>query len=216
MRTLFGLFRTPLADFKHQTRQWLDAESAALIDYSDDEIRQRRNNTVFVVSFGVWDIWNLVGTNYEKATASVDRSIAALVEQLDLLSAGWDPSDFRVVLTLTPDVTFFPAFKSATKNKLSRHHKDVVRIVEYWNDRLRDAAVRWALGTVYLFDTNAFMMDLIRDWELSAAGVVEHGLGENKDPGWENVNDPCVTTRQQWVVTTDDLQCENPAKYLFW
>lgn len=215
MRTLFGLYRSPVADFKHQARQWLDTESEVLRAFSDDEIRQRRDNTIFVVSFGVWDIWNLVGVNYKKATASVDRSIAVLMQQLDLVSEGWEPSDFRVIVTRLPNVTIFPAFKSTTKGDPTRA-KDTSRVIQYWNDRLGDALAQWAHGTVYLFDTNAFMTDLIRDFELSVAGVEEDGLGANNDPGWENVYDPCVTTRQQWVVMVEESQCENPEKYLFW
>lgn len=210
IRALFGLYRAPLADFKHQTRQWLDAESSDLRDLDEDAIRQRRKNTILVVSFGVWDIWNLVGTSYEKAAASADRSIEVLIEQLDLLSEGWDPNDFKVILTLPPDVTFFPAFKSTAKNHLDQL-KDTVKIVQHWNDRLRDAVERWHLGTIHLFDTNAFLTDVIRDRQLFAEGVEEEEAGL-----WENVNDPCVTTRSQWAVVTDEQQCENPEKYLFW
>lgn len=212
---MFGLYRSPLADFKHQAREWLDAESHALPDFSDGEIRDRRNNTIFVVSFGVWDVWNLIGMDFEIAVASVDRSTSVLMEQLDLLSEGWDPAEFKVILTLPPDLTFFPAFKSSVKGNHNRQ-KNTVRIVQYWTDRLRGTAGQSGLGNIHLFDTNAFIMDLIRDRELSLEGVEEDGLGHNEDPGWENVSDPCVTTRKEWLVMVDERQCENPEQYLFW
>lgn len=212
-RTLFGLYRSPVADFKHQVQTWLDDESAALLDSSEDEIRSRQNSTIFVVSFGVWDIWDLIGQDFNKAMASVDRSIGVLMGQLDVLSEGWNTNDFKVILTLTPDVTFLPAFKSATK-KHPNQQKDTVKIVQYWNDKLRAAVEHWKFGTVHLFDINEFMIGLIRDGQLNAVGAEEHRAGQ-EDPRWENVNEPCVSTRQQWV-TASEKECENPEKYLFW
>lgn len=212
-RTLFGLYRSPVADFKHQARQWLDSESVALRDFPDDAIRHRQNNTIFVVSFGVWDIWDLVGQDYDKATASADRSIEVLMGQLDVLSEGWATNDFKVVLTLTPDVTFLPAFKSAAKGHPNQY-KDAVKIAQYWNDRLRAAAEQWKFGTIHLFDTNEFIVGLIRDWQLVATGAEEKGDGK-EDARWENVNDPCVTIRRQWVTTSEE-ECPNPERYLFW
>ena len=211
--TLFGLYRSPVADFKHQVQKWVDNESAALLNSSEEGIRSRQNSTIFVVSFGVWDIWDLVGQDYNKAMASVDRSIDVLMGQLDVLSEGWNTNDFKVILTLTPDVTFLPAFKSTAK-KNPNQQKDTVKIVQYWNDKLRAAAEQWKFGTIHLFDINEFMVGLIRDWQLIAEGVEDERTGK-EDTRWENVNEPCVTTRRQWV-TTSEQECENPEKYLFW
>ena len=212
-RTLFGLYRSPVADFKHQVQKWVDNESAALLNSSEEGIRSRQNSTIFVVSFGVWDIWDLVGQDYNKAMASVDSSIDVLMGQLDVLSEGWNTNDFKVILTLTPDVTFLPAFKSTAK-KNPNQQKDTVKIVQYWNDKLRAAAEQWKFGTIHLFDINEFMVGLIRDWQLIAEGVEDERTGK-EDTRWENVNEPCVTTRRQWV-TTSEQECENPEKYLFW
>lgn len=213
-RILFGLYRSPVADFKRQAKQWLNAESETLQDFSDDAIRHRQNHTIFVVSFGVWDIWDLVGQDYKKATASADRSIEVLMGQLDMLSEGWDTNDFKVILTLTPDVTFLPAFKPTAK-KYPEQYKDAVKLAQYWNDKLRAAAKQWKFGTIHLFDTNEFMVGLIRDQQLAEVGVEDKDDGQEDDALWENVHDPCVTTRQQWVTTSEE-ECRNPEKYLFW
>lgn len=214
---MLNLYKTPLADFKAQVKQWTTAERAALQSLSDEEIASRQNNTIIVVSFGIWDLWNMIGKSYEDSTSVVDHSIQVIMDQLNVLSQFWVTNDLKVILTLTPDVTFLPAFKpTAAEQRVSRY-KDTVKLTEYWNRKLRDAAEQWVQGVIYLFDTNAFMADLIKDWQLFAAGVEDsNGLGKNQDPGWVNVEDACVQTGQQWVMVTKEKQCENPDKYLFW
>jgi hypothetical protein len=124
--------------------------------------------------------------------------------QLDTLSERLGTTGLRVILTQTVDVTFLPGFKAGGLDK------DTVRILEKWNGKLGEVAREWS-GTVYLFDTNAFMMDRIRDWQLYAAGIEEeNGSGRNLD-GWENVVEPCVESGFQ-VMMSKKEQCEHPDK----
>ncbi|EAW10526.1 uncharacterized protein ACLA_049980 [Aspergillus clavatus NRRL 1] len=213
---MLNLYKSPLADFKTQMSQWTAAETLVLQSLSDDETSSRLNNTIVVVSFGVWDLWNMVGKSYEESTGLIDHSIQVIMDQLNVLSHLWGANDLNVILTLTPDVTFLPAFKPTADERVSRH-KDTVKTTEYWNSKLREAAEQWDQGEIYLFDTNAFLADQIRDWQLFAAGVEEaNGLGRNQDPGWENVEDACVQSGQQWVMVSKEKQCSKPDRYLFW
>ncbi|KAH2977264.1 hypothetical protein KXW58_005931 [Aspergillus fumigatus] len=215
--TMLNMYKTPLADFKAQVKQWTTAERAALESLSDEKIASRQNNTIVVVSFGIWDLWNMIGKSYEDSINVVDHSIQVIMDQLNVLSQLWVINNLKVILTLTPDVTFLPAFKPTAAEQRVSHYKDTVKLTEYWNHKLRDAAEQWVQGAIYLFDTNAFVADLIKDWQLFAAGVEEsNGLGKNQDPGWVNVEDACVQSGQQWVMATKEKQCENPDKYLFW
>ncbi|KAI3128943.1 hypothetical protein DTO039G3_6451 [Penicillium roqueforti] len=206
------LSQTHIADFKSQLRQWLDAESPATKDLPEEEVRSRQDRTIFVVSFGVWDLWSLVTKDYDVASKSVERRIATLMSQLDTLSDRWGTTDLKVILTQTVDVTFLPGF-----NSVGDQYKDTVRILDEWNGKLREVAREWSQGTIYLFDTNAFMMDRIRDWQLYAAGIEEeNGLGKNLVPGWENVVEPCVESGVQVMMSKEKKQCEDPERYLFW
>lgn len=214
------LTQSQLADFKTQLNQWLEAESASLMGLSEDQIRSRQERTIFVVSFGVWDIWSLMTRDYDAAAGSVERRIAALVQELNRLSERWGSGfdNLKVILTQTVDVTFLPGF-TATGDE----YKDAVRILDTWNKKLRQAAKEWDRGTIYLFDTNAFVMDRIRDWQLYAAGIEEeNGLGTNQDPGWENVAEACVESETgiQVMMSKDKTKgkkmCDHPEKYLFW
>lgn len=72
-------------------------------------------------------------------------------------------------------------------------YNDEAKILEHWNQKLREVAAGCGHGTIYVFDTNAFMMDCIRDYQLYAAGIeADSGLGKSQGPGWENMVDPCV------------------------
>ncbi|KAL4891936.1 hypothetical protein BDV59DRAFT_181298 [Aspergillus ambiguus] len=217
--TLLNIYKSPLADLKAQVSQWAAAEHEAVQRLAGDPAvhqQQRANRTIVAISFGVWDVWNLVGKGYEAGRETVDRSVGVIMEQLGVLSQTLASSDLKVILTLTPDVTFLPAFRPVATQQIGRH-KAAVKITEYWNRQLRGAAEKWDQGTIYLFDTNAFLADLIRDWQLFAAGIEEpNGLGKNLEPGWENVEDACVESGQQLVMTSAEKRCDDPDKYLFW
>jgi HMG box factor len=211
-----SLYKAPLADFKAQVHQWVEAEATAIQQLDEEVIHSRRNHTILVVSFGVWDLWNVIEKDYETATKSIDRSIQIITEQLDLLSQNWGPDGLKLILTLAPDVTFLPAFRPLGEKHIGRY-KAAVKLVARWNRKLRAAAEQWGRGTIYLFDTEAFLTDLIRDRQLSGAGVEQaNGLGKNQDPGWENVEEACVASNPQWAVTSESKRCEAPEKYLFW
>lgn len=210
------LYKTHLPDFKTQLEEWLGAETATLAGLSEEQIKFRQEHTIFVISFGIWDIWDLVTNekDYDNAVGSVERRINKLIEQMDQLSERWDSTELNVILTQAVDVTFLPGFKDHGDG-----YKDAVKLLVEWNQALRDAARKWERGRIYLFDTNSFVLDRIRDWQLYAAGIEEeNGLGKNQE-GWVNIVDPCVESGKGIEVmmsSSTDKMCENPEKYLFW
>ncbi|GCB23609.1 hypothetical protein AAWM_06494 [Aspergillus awamori] len=214
--SLLNLYKSPLADLKAQVANWIAAETEATRGMDATAIGMRQNRTIVVVSFGVWDLWNVMAKTYEDASHAVDRNIKVIMEELNLLAETWGSNDLKIILTLAPDVTFLPAYRAQGAPQITKH-KDAVRIADYWNGELRNNAEDWSNGTIYLFDTNSFLADQIRDWQLFAAGIEEeNGLGRNEDPGWENVEDACVQSSQQWMVTSGAQQCDRPEKFLFW
>lgn len=73
------------------------------------------------------------------------------------------------------------------------HYNDEVKILGHWNQKLREVAAGWGHDTIYVFDSNAFRMDRIRDYQLYGAVIeAENGLEKNQSSEWENVVDPCV------------------------
>ena len=125
LNLLDRLSRTHPAESKSQLQQWLDAEIAATRDLSAEAVRSRQNRTIWVVSFGVWDLWGLAGKDYDTARKSVELRIATLMGQLDTLSERLGTTGPRVILTQTVDVTFLPGLKS-----MGGQDKGMVRIME--------------------------------------------------------------------------------------
>lgn len=198
----------PVADFPQQMKRWIGDEENEIRTLSDEKIHLLQNNTVFVVSFGLWDIWYLVDLGSQAAVPFINRKIEVIMEQLNILSdRTGGTNETKVILTSPMDVSFLPAFES--KKELAKE-KSAVDILRYWSINLKTAAERWDHGNIYLFDINEFVLKLIRDWQLFAAGILEEdGMGKNEEPGWENVWEPCV-------LHGGVGHCGNPGKYLFW
>lgn len=220
----FGwLSKEQVPDFKTQLDQWLAVETVAMEKLSEEERITRQERTTFVISFGIWDLWSLRETDYNTAVSSVDRRIKKLTEQLNRLDEsfkGWGPTELQIIMTQTLDVTFLPAFTSVSGDEF----KDAVRLLTQWNSKLKSAATEWKDGKaqwLYMFDTNAFVLDRIRDWQLYASGIEEeNGMGKNTEPGWENVSAPCLVGESGFRVmmskTEETTRCQHPEKYLFW
>ncbi|KKA20516.1 hypothetical protein T310_5460 [Rasamsonia emersonii CBS 393.64] len=205
--------RRPLPDLRSQIDQWSAAEQDFLRKegLSGEAIQERQSNTIFAVSFMVWDLWKFVGEDYNLASQSISHSIDSLFEQLTILSERWASNDSKIILMMAVDVTFLPAFPQSLEEQ-----KNMVSLVSSWNNVLRGKAKEWDHGSIYLFDTNHFMLDQIREWQFFAAGMIDaNELGKNEDPGWVDVAHACVQTRKKGLFSSE-TPCENPEKYLFW
>jgi hypothetical protein len=203
-----------LPDLGSQIDKWIKAEEDAWEKegLSDDAVQERQSSTIFALSFVVWDLWKFVGADYDHAQESIGHSIETLFNQLNILSERWGTNDSKIILMMSVDVTFLPAFNPALDEQ-----KHLVSLISAWNGELRNKAQKWDRGSVYLFDTNHFMLDQIREWQFFAAGMNDaHDLGKNEDPGWEDVQHPCSLSRREKSLVSRDEPCENPEKYLFW
>ncbi|KAK2768461.1 hypothetical protein FQN54_000316 [Arachnomyces sp. PD_36] len=198
---------SPLPDLKSQIQQWVLQDERTIQDFTDREKAVRRNNTIHVVSFGVWDIWHLIGQDLDSAKSSAERSVNALFDQLQSLADKWDPLELKIILTLTADLSFLPGFKPTADN-----HKKTVALVEHWNTQVRNKAEDWERGTIFLFDTNSFMLDQIRERQLYVAGLNDEADPEQTEStDWQDVSNSCVKNNG-----TADESCSSPEQFLFW
>lgn len=215
------LSQIKVADLKTQLEKWLAAELVALEGMSEEEIKSRQERTIFVISFGVWDIWSLVQKDYSTAETSIDRRIETLLSQINKLSDRWGSSEIKLILTQAVDVTVLPGFAPAFTTS-GEEYKGVAKTLAHWNAKLREAVKDWNRGYVYLFNANEFLLDRIRDQQFYASGITAaSGLGANIDPGWENVANACVESNGGFQVMMSKSEktkepCEHPDKYLFW
>lgn len=205
--------REPLPDLRAQVDRWLTSEHEAMRNNpAGGDMQGRMNDTVFAVSFVIWDIWKFFHAPMDDdVKSSISRSIDSLFEQLNRLPAESGFGDVRVILMLSIDPTFLPAFDATTG------HKDMVSIVEKWNNELQEKAKEWQGGSIYVFDTNEFLLDQIRGYQYCAAGMLDgNGLWEQNK--WDDVEHPCVESTGNWMsfLSKEGKQCETPEKFLFW
>jgi hypothetical protein len=183
-----------------------------LKDPAGGDMHARMNDTVFAVSFVVWDIWKFLHAPLgDTMKTSISRSIDSLFEQLNRLPAESGFGDVRVVLMLSIDPTFLPAFDATTGQK------DMVSIAEQWNRELQEKAREWEGGSMYIFDTNEFLLDQIRGYQYYAAGMLD-AIGLWEENPWDDVEHPCVVSTGKWMtfLGNESKTCENPDKFLFW
>ena len=170
----------------------------------------RRNNTVHAISFGIWDLWHLIGQDLNLAESSANRSLNTLFDQLHGLADKWDPFELKIILTLTIDPSFLPGFSPTAEN-----HKKTVKLIEFWNKEMRTQAEQWDRGTIFLFDTNAFMLDHIRDRQLYIAGLNDSVDPEESETDWRDVSSACMKRNGTETYQSPE-PCSNPEQYLFW
>lgn len=147
----------------------------------------------------------------EETEKSMKRSLDTLFQQLDRLAAYTDSKDLRILLMMSIDPTFLPAFDP------TQGQKDMIDIVTEWNEKLKEKANDWESGSVYVFNTNEFLNNQIRSRQFFLAGMLDgYGLG-NQNP-WDDVENPCVQSQGIWLpfLSNKDQRCENPERFLFW
>lgn len=202
----------PLPDLRSQIDQWLAAEiNAAQEDPEGGDVPTRSINTVFALSFLIWDIYKFQGIHLGDAKDSIQRSIGTLFQQLDRLAEHTGPDDLRILLLMSVDPTFLPAFDP------SQGQKDMVSVASQWNKELKEQADKWKNGSIYIFNTNEFLTNQIKSQQFYMAGILDgHGLG--KENLWDDVENPCVQTKSNWLpfLSDKDERCAHPEKFLFW
>lgn len=202
----------PLPDLRTQIDQWLASEILASKTYEKPgDLETSTNNTVFAVSFPLWDIWKFNGASPGETKDSTKRSISTMFEQLDRLADYTGSEHLRVIVMMSIDPTFLPAFDPA------QGQKDMIAVVSQWNTELKEQAENWSSGSVYVYNTNDFLTNQIRSRQFFLAGMLDgHGLAEHNL--WDDVENPCVQTTSNWLpfLSDKDERCENPDKFLFW
>ncbi|KAL1959536.1 hypothetical protein VTO42DRAFT_1981 [Malbranchea cinnamomea] len=202
---------SPPADLKTQISRWLEKEKQAVQDLSDDHVSRRANRTLFSVSFGVWDLWRLITKEVDNPKASIQRIVQKLFDNLNDLASSVPADGIKIILLAPVDVTFLPAYGSKGQGT----HRDAIGLFEEWNDQLRNHTAGWSHGTIYLVDTNAFLVDQIRERHLWVAGYIETQDYGKTGVAWENVHDPCISNPKNGTSNHGDI-CGSPEKVLFW
>ncbi|KAI1952399.1 hypothetical protein LOZ62_001348 [Ophidiomyces ophidiicola] len=82
-------------DLGSRISEWLNREEKASLYMSTKKISVRKRRTMFVVSFGTWDLWKLAEQDIEMAQSSAERIVDKLFIHLNNLAIKWSTSDTK-------------------------------------------------------------------------------------------------------------------------
>ena len=212
----------PLADFRTQVQHWVTFEKKQYANSRVSEIE--RSGTVFVVWFSLWDLWYYSEKTLAEAEAAVTKTMVALFEQLDVIAENW-PSEMKIIVPEAIDTTFLPGWHTMRtgprgSDPHGENQRSAILLVEQWNRALDMRAVRWKGGSMYIYNTNEWLLDQVREQQLSTAQLSDaYGRGASQSP-WDNVRSGCVASNyKSYDVLGEDPtagRCSDPATYLFW
>ena len=207
-----------MADLKTQVQQWLRFEKQQYATSRVSEIE--RNGTVFIIWVSLWDIWYYSEKEHSNAEYAVSKVMEVLFEQLDVIAENW-PTEMKVIIPEAVDITFLPGWHSIRAGtRTSPQHVDVqknaVGLVEQWNRALDQRATRWQGGSMYIYNTNEWLLDQVREQQLSDAQLSDaNGMGTLQNP-WSNVRSGCKGTSKGKSDPRGEAQCSDPKTHLFW
>ena len=207
-----------LADLKTQVQQWLRFEKQ---QYGTSRVSQvERNGTVFIIWVSLWDIWYYSEKEHADAEYAVTKTMDILFEQLDVIAENW-PTEMKVIMPEAVDVTFLPGWHSIRASPHVPHpdvdvQKNAVGLVEQWNRALDLRATRWQGGSMYIYNTNTWLLDQMREQQLFDSHLSDaNGMGTSQI-SWSNVRLGCKGTSKGESETRGETQCSDPKTHLFW
>lgn len=186
-----------------------------------------RKSTIFTVWFSLWDLWYHSNKTRAEAQKAIEKTVDILFEQLNEVAAHWK-GEVKVVMPEAIDPTFLPGWMATRtgpngKDKTGDEQRNAVRLAEQWNDALDSKARNWDKGQLYIYNTNEWLLDQVREQQLVAGEMSDHnGLGAVGTP-WENVLVGCLGAVSKQNNSSGSAQaseglgrCAEPDRYLFW
>ena len=212
----------PLADLKTQVQHWLIFEKK---QYANSRVsRIERSGTVLVIWFSLWDLWHYSQMNLTESEAAVTKTMDTFFEQLDVIAENW-PLKLKVIIPEAIDITFLPGWHTRRTGPrgsdfYGEAQRNAIVLVEQWNRALDKRAVMWRRGSMFIYSTNEWLLDQVREQQLHTAHLKDaNGMGASQSP-WQNVRSGCVASSYKAydVLGEDETagRCSDPATYLFW
>ena len=186
-----------------------------------------RKGTIFTVWFSLWDLWYYSNKTKHEASRAIEETVDTLFEQLDEVAQHWR-GEVKVVIPEAIDLTFLPGWITTRtgpsgNDKTGDDQRNAVRLVQQWNDALDNKASKWERGQLYIYNTNEWLLDQVREKQLVQGDLSDHnGLGRAGSP-WDNVQAGCLGSTSKSndsyssVQTSEGMaRCTDPSRYLFW
>jgi hypothetical protein len=214
---------TALPDLGDQIWQWIPSYLEMQKWTTAEELQAINNRTIFVIYFGVWDIWHASGMEMNDGLGVIERGIDLMFHRISVLTEYWGNYTLRIVIPLAVDPTFLPGWQTrlhpGEHESGVRVQRSAVSLVHRWNENLEASARKIEKVQIYLFDTNAFITDRIRDQQMYSSGVSDADGWGKRGPTWEIVDAACGGGHDRESSRTANggkSPCKYPEKYLYW
>jgi len=201
-----------LADLKSQIQQWLKFEKQQYDTSRASEVE--RNGTVFTMWFSLWDLWYYSEKNMADAQYAVTKTMDILFDKINVIAQNW-PSNVKMIMPEAIDATFLPRWRGLRtgprgSDPYGENQRNAVLLVGQWNRALEMRATRWQGGSLYIYNTNEWLLDQVREHQL-----FEARLQDAKSP-WNNVRSGCIQPSKTKSDVAEVVVCSDPTTYLFW
>lgn len=201
-----------LADLESQIQQWLRFEKQQYDTSRASEVE--RNGTIFTMWFSLWDLWYYSEKNMADAQYAVTKTMDILFDKINMIAENW-PSNVKLIMPEAIDATFLPRWHGLRtgprgSDPHGENQRNAVLLVEQWNRALEMRATRWQGGSLYIYNTNEWLLDQVREHQL-----FEARLKDAKSP-WNNVRSGCIQPSKTKGYVAGVVVCSDPTTYLFW
>ena len=183
-----------------------------------------KKGTIFTVWFSLWDLWHYSKKTNEEGSKDIVKTINTLFDQFDRIAENWPPGA-KIIVLEAMDPTFLPGWHAMRTGPggsdiSADEQRNAVLLVEQWNAALDKRASRWDKGQMYIYNTNEWLLDQVREQQLIDGELSDHnGLGASGSP-WDNVSSGCIgnsnKTNSGAGEHAGEGRCVDPQKYLFW
>jgi hypothetical protein len=200
--------------------QWIETQKELERELPMEYVQATIDKTIFVIFFGLWDIWHASELETDEGLGVIERSIDLLVHRIGILAEYWGNNTLKIILPLSVDPTLLPGWRVRLHPETNvRVQQNAVSLTQRWNENLEASAHKLRNAQIYLFDTNEFIADQIRDRQMYDWRVWDANGWGKRTPMFEVVDAACLGSHDQQnshVTNEGESRCRSPEKYLFW
>ncbi|KAJ8062685.1 hypothetical protein OCU04_009207 [Sclerotinia nivalis] len=159
--------------------------------------KKKLKETIFVLSFGTWDVWHYASLDYSKAREAQNKAVEEMFTQLDTLYAHHRETleathviekphnkshvvpkpQFRVVIPKLFDPTMLPGWLSQRPvplkpSSVAEHQKNAISLLRDWDNKMENSIKPWFASTPEA-TTSTEWMEPVPQGEVSGEAVPE-------------------------------------------
>ncbi|APA16331.1 hypothetical protein sscle_16g111010 [Sclerotinia sclerotiorum 1980 UF-70] len=144
--------------------------------------KKKLRETIFVLSFGIWDVWHYASLDYSKAKEAQNKVVEEMFAQLDNLYAHHRETleathiiekphnkshvvpkpQFKVIIPKVFDPTMLPGWLSQRPvplrpSSVAEHQKNAISLLRDWDNKMENSIKPWFASTPEVTTSNEWM-----------------------------------------------------------